>query len=1084
MKKIPSLLQRILITVLVLALGFSATGTQIAWANAQVINSFLGSKSFEITQDPEAENLDTEYFKSDYATLGELIQAGAEMTEEVMAEGAVLLKNENGALPLAKQNKVSVFGTASADPVYGGTGSGSVDTSKAVDFTTAFESENGASLVMNPTLKENYATTWFTKPAGGGWPPVYEDYNTEIHFRRHDSFYFDGTGEKYIGEVPWNLVEDAAGDTFAAYGDAAIYVIARVGGEGTDSKMEGAPDGLNGDYLTLNQKERDTLAGLSELREQGVFKKLIVILNGAICPELDFLKSDEFAVDAALWVGALGQNGATGVGKLLVGDYVPSGRTSDTLWYDNSQNPVNVNFGVFQFTNEDEFESMGVPLHQGYNDVLRPAHTSYVVYQEGVYVGYKYTETRYEDYVMGTENVGSFDYSTTVAYPFGFGLSYTEFEFSNFSVEKTDVSTYAVSVDVTNVGDTYSGKEVVQIYVGKPNGDYARENQIQVPSVELVDFGKTDILAPGETQTVTVEVDERYFASYDSYGAGTYVLMDGTYYLTAAVNAHDAVNNILAAKGYSNDKMDAAGNAALTKEFNFGFDDQKYRFSAATGVEIGNLFEFVDMNTYSGKGSNSIRYYDRNDWSGTVSLDQDDYVKLELTQQMADEMMVQTPDGSETYDMPEYPIPTDDEWYAENPDDDQYPREYPTYGEGRVSDDLCSIMLVSMMGIDYDDPAWDTFMDQLTFQEQVALITVGQRCTAGLESIAKPVTKDENGPNGYNQVYGKGQNGLAYRTEAAAGNVDSEGNLTEDADPNASLKTTAMPSNGVIAATFNKDVAYRAGKIIGNDGIWAGCSGIYGIGANIHRTSYAGRAAEYYSEDGILSGIIAGYECMGIEEKGVHVYNKHCVLNEQEDTRHGLATWTTEQALREIYLRPFEMCITIGGAYNTMASLNRLGTQTAAGCGALAEDFLRGECGMQGLVVTDMYTDMTGYRTIAPYFQMTYGVYYGGSDLPDGNNIQTPDKEEGMFNQYGPDENGEGEYSRMAWRIREAAQRVLYANANSNSMNGLSSGTTFRQILTSWQVILITVDAVLGVALAATVIWTAASYVYSKKKEN
>ena len=1086
MKKI----QKVIITFLVIVLGFTSVGTNIAWSNALVVSAALGQRSFEVIDDPEAETLDTEYFKSDYTKVGDLIKAGAKMTEEVMSEGAVLLKNDNNALPLQKQDKVSVFGTASADPVYGGTGSGSVDTSKAIDFTTAFESEDGANLIMNPILKDKYAGEWFTKPAGGGWPPVYEDYDSEIHFRRHDSFFFDGSGSKYIGEVPWQKVEDGAGNTFASYGDAAIYIIARVGGEGTDSKMEGSPDGLNGDYLTLNQKERDTLVGLSALREDGVFKKLVVVLNGAICPELDFLQRDEFAVDAALWVGGLGQNGATGVGKLLVGDYVPSGRSSDTLWLDNSLNPVNVNFGVFQFTNDQDFKDFGIPLNQGGNDVLRPAHTSYVVYQEGNYVGYKYTETRYEDTVLGTPNVGDFDYNKAVAYPFGYGLSYTNFQYDNFNLKKLDARNYQISVDVTNTGNTYSGKETVQIYISKPNGDYAKENHIQVPSVELIDFGKTDILAPGQKQTVTVTVDEKYFASYDFYGAGTYVLMAGTYYLTAASDAHNAVNNILAAKGYSNDQLIGSGNETMVKTIDLSFNAEKYKFSDATGNEIGNLFSFVDINTYSGKGDNSVQYYDRNNWSGTVSLDRADYVKLKMTKQMADEMMAQTPDKSVTYDMPAYPIETDEEWYAANPDDEQYPREYPAYGQGRISDTQCSISLVSMMNDDegnpiaYNDPAWDTFMNQLTYDEEVTLITVGQHVTAGLDSIAKPLTKDENGPNGFNQVYGAGQNGLSYRTEDKLGHVNKQGELTDEADPDCQLKTTAMPTNGVIAATFNKDLAYRAGKIIGEDGIWSGNAGIYGVGLNIHRTSYCGREAEYYSEDGMLTGLVAGFESKGIEEKGVHVYNKHLVLNEQENTRHGLSTWTTEQALREIYLRPFELSIEIGNAYNVMASLNRLGTQVAPGSAALAENYLRGEAGMKGIVVTDMYTDMTGYRSIAPYFQMTYGIYYGGCDLPDGNNIQTPDKEEGMFNKFGPDANGYGDYSRMAWKVREAAKRVLFSSAHSNAMNGLSSKTQLHQVLASWQIILIMVNAVLGLLLAVSVIWTVLSYRRRRKKIN
>lgn len=323
---------------------------------------------------------------------------------------------------------------------------------------------------------------------------------------------------------------------------------------------------------------------------------------------------------------------------------------------------------------------------------------------------------------------------------------------------------------------------------------------------------------------------------------------------------------------------------------------------------IGGIpWELVEQgagSTFAQYGDAAIYVIARMGGEGTISLDRNDYVKLTLTAQMAEEMMEQTPDGSVTYGMARYPLPTDDEWYAAHPDDNEFPRQYPSYGVGRISDSQCAISLVSMMRddegneISIDAPAWETFMDQLTFEEQVTLVTVGQHVTSGFESIAKPVVKDENGPNGFNQTYSKGPNGLAYRNEVKAGNVNEDGSLIDKADPDAQKKTTAFPTNGVIAATFNRDVAYRAGKIIGNDGIWAGCGGLYGVGCNLHRTHYEGRAAEYYSEDGLLTGLIAGAECQGIEEKGVHVYNKHCALNEQEDTRHGLSAWVTEQALR------------------------------------------------------------------------------------------------------------------------------------------------------------------------------------------
>ncbi len=1082
--------QQALLTFAVLGLGIAGTGTKIAMENSEVISSALGSKTFKLVETGDSK-VDTEYFKSDFKNVGEVLENGSKASEECMAEGAVLLKNENKALPLASKARISIFGTASADPVYGGTGSGNVDTTKAVSFEKAFT--DSTDFEINPTLLEKYKGDWFTKPAGGGWPPHYEDYDPNVHFRRFDSFFFDGTGNKYIGEVPWEKVNTEAGSTFSQYGDAAVYVIARVGGEGTDSRQGSrsfrldAPDGRDGDYLKLNQKELDTVRALSDLRKNGTFKKFIVILNGAIVPQVEFLKDSDLAIDSCLWVGGLGQNGATAVAKILTGDVNPSGKTTDTLFVDNKMNPVNVNFGPFQFTNSEDFESYKIPLHQGNNDVLRPAHTTYTVYQEGMYLGYRYTETRYEDYVTGRAKAGDFDYDKVVGYPFGFGLSYTTFDYSNMSVKKNGKK-YTLTLTVKNTGDV-AGKEAVEIYVSKPYEDYAKQHNIQVPSVELVDYAKTGVIEPGKSETVTIDVDSKFFASYDAEGAKTYITMDGKYYLTAAKSSHDAINNILAKKGVSSDRITGnAGDAEDVYAFDMGYDDYTYSVSEATGTQIHNLFDFVDINKYSGKGDNHVDYYSRDNWEA-VSLDlENGYAKLKLTKQMADEMLDQTPHGSSEYGMEARKLPTDEEYYKNHEED--YSRDYPTYGANRLSKDECSINLVSMMKneqgeeIPLSDKAWDTFMDQLTWEEELTLITSGQHLTAALPSIAKPKLFDENGPNGFCQQFIKSTNGLAYKTEYAAGHIGEDGQPTSDVDPNALLKTSAMPTNGIIAGTWNRELAKKAGEAIGEDGLWSGMSGLYGVGNNIHRTQYQGRAAEYYSEDGFLTGMAAAYESMGIESKGVHVYNKHCALNEGEDTRHGLATWATEQSVREIYLRAFELPITIGGAYNVMASLNRLGTISAPGCEALGEDYLRGECGMKGLIVTDMYTDMTGYRTIAPYFEETYGVYYGGCDIPDGNNIKLP-KETGdrctMFDDYAPDANGKGDYARMAWKVREAAKRVCYAAVHSNAMNGISPTTKVVPLTPGWQKALIAIDVSFGALLLGAAAWAVVDFVLNKK---
>ena len=1095
-KRLRLILQKTALIITILLFGTLITGSVIAWENSLMVSTALNAQTFEIVEDPNAETLDTEYFKSDYESVGDLLEAGADTTEEVMKEGAVLIKNENAGLPIASDAKISVFGTGGADPVYGGTGSGTVDTSKAVDLYTGLED---AGFELNPTLKDKYSGEWFTSPKQlTGFPNfTYEEFDSSIHFRRFNSFTWSGEGKKWIGDVPWNMVEDAAGDTFDEYGDAAIYVIARVGGEGQDSSTNDCPDGTDNDYLKLGPREKEIISEIGALRKSGVFDKFIILFNGAIIPQLDFLDDPAYAIDSAMWVGGYGQNGAEAVGKLLAGkdDYVPSGKTPDTLWYDNWKNPAMVNFGVFQYTNdESDYREWSISTSQGNNDVTRPAHTSYVVYQEGLYLGYKYTETRYEDYVMGTRNVGEYDYEEVVYTPFGGGMSYTEFEYSDFKVNKKNDRTYSVSVKVTNSGEIYSGKQSVQIYTQIPNGTYAQENDIQVPAVELVDFGKTDIIEPGKSQTLTVDVDERYFASYDAHGAGTYILMDGTYYLTVAPDAHTAVNNILAKKGFGNSNKISGkdGDADLVYGFDLEFNDQKYRYSDATGNEIKNLFDFVDINTYSGRGDNSVEYYDRSNWSGTVSLDLEDYVKLEMTKQMADEMLDYTPYGSSTFGLPEKQLPTDEEWYSLHPNDTEYPREYPTFGRNpdgttRDTGDPAQIMLVTMRvdsegnKIAFDDPAWDTFMDQLTYDDLVSILSVGARKTGGLDAVAKPQTADNNGPNGYNQKYNSNKLGLAYRTEVKKGNVDQDGKLTDGRDPDGDKKTTAMPTNGILAGAFNKDLAYKAGKIIGEDGIWAGQAGLYGIGANIHRTPYSGRNAEYYSECGMLTGIVAGYECKGIEEKGVHVYNKHCALNDQENSRHGIATWTTEQAARELYLRAFELPILIGNAYNVMASFNRLGVQPAPGCGALGTDFLRGECGMEGIIVTDAYGDMCGYYGVAAYYQHPYGIYYGGCDIPDGDNIKTDDGRM-LYDLYAPDADGNGDYARMAWRMRESVKRVMYACVHSNAMNGFSAGTRIVQLTPWWQILLIVLDIVVGVLMVASVAWFATTLILDRRK--
>lgn len=1044
-------LQRKILTVLSMLLsGVLVLATLISSKNADALNGMMGTKTFEVIQSDNADE-DTEYYKSDFSNLADLRKAGKETAAEVLAEGMVLLKNENQALPLAAGSKVSLMGVTAYDPVYGGTGSGTISIN---DVTNYVDSLSKAGLQVNQKLIDAYTSE--------SW---------EQYKRSRDGKF--GTTTLKINEAPWDVVEKAADGSFSEYGDAAIFVVGRVGGEGYDLIGVGGDgidnnDGLGPDYLGLNANEISVLNGLKAKKAAGEIKKIVVLVNYAGMLEGEFLNDPE--IDAALWVGALGIGGDA-VGQVLAGEKAPSGRLPDTMWVDNAVNPVNVNFGRWVYPNAGE---LGVPDKLGTGQYPATTLAGYVVYQEGMYLGYRYTETRYEDLVLGTANVGDYDYKSVVARPFAYGLSYADFKLSDMTVKKAGERNYEVSVKVTNVSDKYAGKYSVPVYISKPYNDYAKNNGIQVPSVELVNFAKTDVLAPQASQILTINVDEKYFASYDAYNAKSYVLLEGDYYLAVGGDAHEAVNNVLAAKQADGIAIDeskivgTAGEAALVNKIALGFDKEKYAYSDAVSaldgtskLQVSNLFDFADINLYEGRGDNKVEYYNRDNWAA-VSLDmKNGHAQLTMTEQMAREIYAQLPEQTGKYNnaagVPDkylQPIPKDEE-------------AYPKYGVP------AGLKLIDMRydkdgkEISFNDPIWDTFMDQISWEETVALVANGFHMTEPVESVAKPQTKDENGPNGFGgwafrSGYYTGQNGLAYRLAKAQGFIDAEGKVTDAADKEGLAMMTGFPANGILAATFNRDLVAKVGNIIGNDGIWAGSSGLYGIGLNIHRSPYSGRTCEYFSECGTLSGMIGAAECAAIEAKGVHVYNKHCALNDQETNRHGVCTWVNEQTIREIYLRAFELPIVEGNAFNVMSSFSRFGVEAAAACKALGTDFLRGECGMKGIIVTDAYGDMDGSQDCDPYFEQVYGVLVGGSDIPDGSTPKT-DKHFERFAQ---------NYGKMAAAMRLSAKRVCYQTAWSNAMNGISASSQIVRITPWWLKALYTADIVCLVLFGIGLLWT------------
>ncbi len=969
-------LKKVLLNIMAILCVVVYTGSTIAAANSGEVHKFFNTSPTKIVMKEGAEDEGYKrYYESAYSSVEELKAAGNALVREVESEGIVLLKNAANTLPLAAGSKVSLVGLTALDPVYGGTGSGAVDASDAPNFVDVLEGA-GYELVNKPLLTF-YAETDKRTPTD-------------------------------MMEPKWSKIKREAknddGDMTLGNGENIVYVIGRVGGEGDDmtKAIEGAWTGededLAPDYLTLNENERDTLLGLAEMKADGDIATITVIINSANPISVGFINDPEYGVDAALWVGSVGQTGLWAVGDVLTGAVNPSGSLPDTWWVDNQLNPVQNNFGSYTYADAAKYN-------------LGNRYDQYVVYQEGIYLGYKYTETRYEDVVLGTPNAGNYVYGDVVAYPFGYGQSYTTFEMSDLTVTKGEKTAkevvaiaaeadkaaaadrtetvYTVSVKVTNTGSV-AGKKAVQVYAQKPYTEYDKQWQIEKAAVELAGYGKTQLLQPGESEVVTVTVPEYFLTSYDALNTGVYVIAEGTHYLTVADNSHEAANNILAVKGKTvADGMTAEGNTALVHAIDYTFDDKTYATAYGTGAEVKSMFDEADVNRYEGRGDNTVVYYSRSNWEGTVTPG---YVKLTMNDAIAADVWLDDADVNAIS--------------AAAPAAEQ---EMPALGK------VNGTQLIHMMDYAYDAPEWDEFMDQLTFAELAKICANGLRMTYNIPSIGKPQTVDHNGPSGVTQAYSIGENGYAKVNN----------------DPNMGMKGTCFPCNGIVAATMNDELVYRVGQLIGEDSMWAGYAGLYGTGLNIHRSPYAGRVFEYYSEDGTLTGLIDTVETLGIQEKGVYVYNKHFVLNDQEKNRAGIGTWINEQALREIYLRAFELPIINADAKCVMTAFNRLGAIWAGSYRELLTDWLRGEAGMSGFAVTDMYDN--GYM-------VKVHEVLAGNDIPD--NLVGEDIKE--FTAY---ENN----AVVVNRLRESSKRVLYTVLHSRGMDGISSNSEVVSVTTWWQ---------------------------------
>ena len=963
---------RILAAIMSIVLGMLIVGREIALANEGAVSRFLGQDFVNLVKvdSDDDEQLDSDYYKSDFDSVSAVKSAGMDLTERVMSEGAVLLKN-NGALPLDKSNdRVSLFSISSVDPVYSGARETSMKkgSSAAVDLYAGLKA---AGLTVNDDLYNDYKSLLST-------------YGRRIIGTNHEIY------EIYsINEAPWNAIGDSK--TKSGY-NTAVFVLSRIAGEGTDCAVRdlgensNKTDTTNGNYLLLSPAEKDVMSNIYAEKQKGTFDKFVVLMNTTNQVACDF--EEEYGVDALLYCGGLGSKGANAVGKILTGAVNPSGKLSDTFWKNHYLNPTLTNWGPMSYNKNlsmiYQYVGFTYDNSNNYSD-------GYVVYQEGIYSGYRYTETRYEDFVMGVNNVGNFVYNDVVAYPFGYGLSYTEFEYSDMvTTYDKDSDSYTVSVKVTNCGNM-AGKNAVQLFLQKPYTDFDKANGIEKASVELVDFEKTDVLAPGSSTTVTLHVARRELSSYDSYVNGTYILEEGNYYLTVASDVHAAVNNILAVKGFEGDQQ---GNTALVNGINDITASDLLAYSTSqTGATIVNRFDNADLKLYGGAGKNAeaFDYVTRNNWAGTVKFAYDvntfaflnNYVKLTKTSQIAS-------DGSA--------LPQPDSG------------AYPTYGAP------AKWQLVDLMydengeRLPYDHPRWQELLDQLTFAETADLLSNGFAMTKNINSIGKPATYDYDSDLGVISSYASGKTGLATATN----------------DPNKNQSPPLYLDNGIVGATRNKQLCIEYGEQWGEDCLWAGYHGLYGTGANIHRNPYLGRTYGYFSEDPLVTGICAGNINIGMESKGSYMLLKHCVLNEQECNRCGGASWANEQTIREVYLKAFQVAIERGGVQGVMTSLNRIGV-TPAPHHPFINEILRGEFGMKGYCVTDSYMS---YMEIG-------ACVLAGNDLPLSTDSRIYNYEKG--------------YSQVAWAMRESAHNILYSVVNSSAMNGITSNVRIISFEPEWK---------------------------------
>lgn len=863
-------------------------------------------------------NVITQFFSKaniDEEAVEKTAQSARSVVEQIEEEGIVMLQNENDTLPLdmnsEKETNINIFGWSSISPVYSGVGSGAGNMDNAVPL---FEGLESAGIHGNTELKQFYEDSGISSKTND----AYGSFNTDYTKHQVDV-------SEYNDELLQNSKE---------YSDVALIFLSRIGGEGEKdlpldmSELGGAADEH---YLELSAEEKE----LIDMVDSMDFEKVVLVINSSYPMELGFL--GEGKIDATLWIGGPGETGMNALGSVLAGEVNPSGRTVNTYAYDLTSAPAMENFGNFYYSGT-EFESetwAGEPAtgYQGYVD-----------YAEGIYVGYRYYETRWVDNETG--EVDEDAYRAAVQYPFGYGLSYTEFEqeIQDYSVEDGEVK---ITAKVTNIGDT-AGKDVVQVYTTSP---YI-VGGIEKAHVVLSGFGKTKMLEPGGSESVEITFNLEDIASFDYIDKGCYVLDAGEYEFKLMKNAHEIIDS-----------------RTYTMDETIVYDENNKRSSD----EIPAVTRFKDV-----EGDVKITYVSRADWEGTYPKD------VPHQREASPEIAAQWTDFTPT----------------------------ETEAEDIVVKDH-GLKLADLVGKAYDDPMWDELLEQVTVEEMSKLIGWGGFATQVVESVEKPYSVDLDGPAGIKALVNEtAYEGVSYTTGV------------------------------VLASTWNKELAEDMGECFGAEAAAWGISGIYGPSMNIQRTAFGGRNYEYYSEDPVISGYMAAGIVTGFNTNKVYNYIKHFAMyNQCTNAVDGITTWSNEQAIREIYLKPFEIAVKNTDVHAVMSSYNRIGNTWTGASKPLLTDVLRGEWGFEGMVISDWPFDDS-------YMNAEQGIR-AGNDF--------------ILTTTGRDVKDTSNAGKQA--MREATHHILYTVANSNAMEFNYYGPT-----PYWLYILIAVD-VIAVVGAGVFYW-------------